>query len=140
MQLGGKDDDVGWRAYEACREGGAIVATAHEHSYSRTHLMDHFKSRSVASRSSILVLEKGRSFAFVSGLGGKSIRDQERDGDWWAARYTEDQGADDGALFCTFSADRATCHFRDISGRVPDRFEIINAVKPARQISERTGG
>ncbi len=141
MQLGGKDDDVGWQAYEACREGGAIVATAHEHSYSRTRLMNHFESQSVVSQSNILVLEKGKSFAFVSGLGGKSIRDQERDGDWWAVRYAEDQGADHGALFCTFNAngeaDRAYCYFRDIRGRVPDRFEIINAVKRPRQVSER---
>ncbi len=142
IQLGGKDNDVGWRAYEACRKGGAIVATAHEHSYSRTHLMDSFKSRSVASRSNILLLEKGKSFAFVSGLGGKNIRGQERDGNWWAAKYTEDQGADHGALFCTFNADgdttRARCHFRDISGRVPDWFDIINAVKRPRQIGTRT--
>ena len=144
MQLGGKGNDVGWQAYEACREGGAIVATAHEHSYSRTHLMNDFKLQIIASRSNTLVLEKGKSFAFVSGLGGKSIRDQERDGAWWAAKYTEDQGADHGALFCTFNADgnadRATCHFRDIRGRVPDRFEIINAVKRRRQIGARTDG
>lgn len=141
MQLGGKSSDVGWQAYEACREGGAIVATAHEHSYSRTHLMDNFKSHSVVSRSNTLVLEKGKSFAFVSGLGGKGIRNQERDGDWWAARYTEDQGADYGALFCTFNAggdpDRAHCYFRDISGKVPDRFDIINAVNPPKQLGAR---
>ncbi len=143
MQLGGKDNDVGWQAYEACREAGAIVATAHEHSYSRTHLMDGFKSRSVVSRSNTLVLEKGKSFAFVSGLGGKGIRDQERDGDWWAVRYTEDQDADYGALFCTFNADgnaeRARCHFRDIRGRVPDRFEIINAIKRRHHVDARPG-
>jgi len=140
MQLGDKDNSVGWQAYEACRKGGAIVATAHEHSYSRTHLMDDFKTQSVVSRSNILVIEKGKSFAFVSGLGGKSVRDQERDGYWWAARYTEDQGANYGALFCTFTADRATCHFRDISGRVPDRFEIINAVTRPHQIRDLPGG
>ncbi len=144
MQLGGKGNDVGWQAYEACREGGAIVATAHEHSYSRTHLMASFKSQKVASRSNILVLEKGKSFAFVSGLGGKNIRDQERDGHWWAAKYTKDQGADHGALFCTFNAngdaDRARCHFRDIRGRVPDRFEIINAVTRPHQIRDLPGG
>ncbi len=93
MQLGHKDNSVGWQAYEACRKGGAIVATAHEHSNSRTRLMDDFKSRSVASGSNILVIEKGKCFVFVSGLGGRGIRDQERDGDWWAARYTEDRGA-----------------------------------------------
>ncbi len=102
--------------------------------------MNDFKLQITASRSNILVLEKGKSFAFVSGLGGKSIGDQERDGAWWAAKYTEDQGADHGALFCTFNADRASCHFRDISGRVPDRFEIINAVKRPHQIGARTDG
>jgi len=32
IQVGKKKDDVGWGAYEACRRGGAIIATAHEHS------------------------------------------------------------------------------------------------------------
>ena len=138
MQLGSKRSDVGWQAYEACREGGAIVATAHEHSYSRTHLMDNFETQSVASRSNTLVLERGKIFAFVSGLGGRGIRDQERDGDWWVAKYTEGQGPDYGALFCTFNVEgdpgRAHCHFRDISGKVPDRFDIINAVRRPRKV------
>jgi len=138
MQLGGKGSAVGWQACEACREGGAIVATAHEHSYSRTHLMDNFETQSVASRPNTLVLERGKSFAFVSGLGGRGIRDQERDGDWWAAKYTKDQGADYGALFCTFNVGgdpgRAHCHFRAISGKVPDRFDIINAVHRPRKV------
>jgi len=141
MQLGDKPDAVGWQAYEACREGGAIVATGHEHSYSRTYLMDNFETQSVASSSRVLVLEKGKSFAFVSGLGGSSIRGEKRDGDWWADRYTKVQGADYGALFCTFNANgdanRALCHFRDIRGRVVDRFEIVSAVKLTRgQLSE----
>ena len=72
------------------------------------------------------------------------IRDQERDGHWWTAKYTKDQGADHGALFCTFNAhgdaDRARCHFRDIRGRVPDRFEIINAVTRPHQIRDLPGG
>lgn len=132
MQVGAKEDDVGWQAYEVCREGGAIVATAHEHSYSRTHLMDEFARQSVASTSDTLVIEQGKSFAFVSGLGGHSIRDQKRDGPWWAAIYTSDQGANFGALFCTFFAngepERARCHFKDIEGNVPDRFELVSAV------------
>ena len=49
MQVGSKEDEVGWQPYEVCREGGAIVATAHEHSYSRTHLLDDFEAQSVAS-------------------------------------------------------------------------------------------
>jgi hypothetical protein len=131
MQVGGKDDEAGWGVYEECRKGGAFVATGHEHSYSRTHLMSSFESQTVASTSSTLVIERGKSFAFVSGLGGNSIRDQQRGGDWWAAIYTSTQGANFGALFCTFFAgapDRASCYFKDIDGNVPDAFDLISGV------------
>lgn len=132
MQTGKKKDEVGWGPYEACREGGAIIATGHEHSYARTHLMDSFESLSVASTSPTLRIGQGKSFVFVSGLGGVSIRNQDRDGHWWAAVYTSDQGANSGALFCTFLVDgvpnRASCYFKDIDGEIPDRFSIISDI------------
>jgi len=121
MQVGGKKDEVGWKPYEACREGRAIIATGHEHSYSRTHLMDDFETQSIASTSNTLRIEKGRTFAFVSGLGGKSIRGQNDElaaNDWWAAIYTSDQDANYGALFCIFNKEgienRTHCYFKDI--------------------------
>ena len=133
MQLGNKKNAVGWTPYEACREGGAIIATGHEHSYARTHLLESFESLRIASTSSILRITKGRSFAFVSGLGGQSVRDQDRDGDWWATVYTSDRGADFGALFCIFFVDgepnRARCYFKDIDGVVVDRFQIVSEVQ-----------
>jgi hypothetical protein len=132
MQVGGKSDQVGWELYEACREGGAIVATAHEHSYSRTHLMADFRTQTVASTSNTLRLALGKSFAFVSGLGGKSIRAQKLNGPWWAAVYTSTQNANYGALFCTFHvngvANRAQCYFMDIDGKIPDEFAVISEV------------
>ncbi len=133
MQLGEKTDEVGWGPYEACRKGGAIIATGHEHSYARTHLMDGFESLSITSTSPTLRLDKGKSFAFVSGLGGKGIRNQDQDERWWAAEYTSDQGANFGALFCTFLVEgkpnRANCYFKDIDGKLADRFSIINDVQ-----------
>ncbi len=133
MQVGGFPDLVGWGPYAACREGGAMVATAHEHSYSRTHLMDSFETQSVVSTSNTLVIENGKSFVFVSGLGGKSVRNQERGGPWWASIYASDQNANHGALFCTFfvnsKPNRARCYFKDIDGNIPDQFELISNVK-----------
>jgi hypothetical protein len=130
MQVGSKRDEVGWRAYAACREAGAFIATGHEHSYSRTHLMDNFEAKAISSPSSILRIRPGRSFAFVSGLGGKGVRRQRRGGPWWAAIHTRDQGARHGALFCKFAdgarARRASCYFKDIDGAIADRFIIIN--------------
>ncbi len=134
MQVGGKGNDTGWGVYEACRESGAIIATGHEHSYSRTHLMSSFEFQTVAATDNTLILEKGKTFAFVSGLGGKSIRDQKLDGSWWAAIYTSTQGASYGALFCTFHVDgqpdKAECYFKDIEGQVPDSFTLFSQVQP----------
>ena len=136
MQIGDKKNETGWGPYEACRKGGAIIATADSHTYSRTHLMDNFATQSIASTATTLHLEKGKTFAFVSGLGGKSIRDQDDElagNPWWASIYTSDQGANYGALFCIFNVNgvenRARCYFKDINGNMPDAFALINNVK-----------
>ena len=95
MQVGNKQDEVGWGPYEQCRIGGAIVATGHEHSYSRTHLMRNLETQDIASTSNNLVIERGQTFVFVSGLGGKSIRgqiDELAANPWWASVFTASQG------------------------------------------------
>ena len=133
MQLGGKGDAVGWGPYEECRLGGAIVATGHEHSYERTHLMNNIETRSIASTSDTLRIELGKTFVFVSGLGGRSIRHQDNelaDNPWWATVYTATQEANFGALFCTFNEmgvkGRAYCYFKDINGKIADAFDIVS--------------
>ena len=141
MQVGGKGDDTGWGVYEESRRGGAIVATAHEHSYSRTHLLAHCATQSVASTSDTLVLaadapgtpaDEGRSFVFVSGLGGRSIRSQELDGPWWASIHTSTQGANHGALFGVFHHQGdprlARFYFKDLDGVVADEFLVESTV------------
>ena len=143
MQTGRKGNAVGWQPYEICRKAGAIIATAHEHAYSRTYLMDNFETQSVVSTDNTLVISSGRSFAFVSGLGGASVRSQKHGGPWWAAVYTSDQNADFGALFCTFNSHgnprRADCHFQDIQGRIPDRFSIISRVGAEGTVAPAVG-
>lgn len=133
MQAGGKSDATGWGVYEACRDWGAIVATGHEHSYSRTYLMSSFKNQTVVNQSSTLQLEKGKSFVFVSGLGGASIRDQENDWPWMASVYTSTQNANDGALFCHFNdngnPNHASCYFKDVKGVIPDQFELVSLLQ-----------
>jgi hypothetical protein len=132
VQVVRKVEAFGWEPYEACREAGAIIATGHKHVYSRSYLMDNFETQSVASTSETLTIEEGRTFAFVSGLGGHSISDMDQNGSWFAKVYSSKQGADFGALFCTFfingDPNRASCYFRDINGNVPDRFELISNV------------
>ena len=49
MQLGAKTDQAGWGVYEESRRAGAIAATAHEHSYCRTHLLSSMENQTIAS-------------------------------------------------------------------------------------------
>lgn len=129
MQVGDKKNTVDWGIYEECRNAGAIIATGHEHSYSRTKLMKEFSTQQAASDANPLRLEKGRTFAFVSGLGGESIRPQKLSGNWWASVYTATQQANYGALFCTFGSpnpNAGNCYFKDIDGKVVDRFDLLS--------------
>jgi hypothetical protein len=133
MQASGTTSAVGWGPYEECRKGGAIIATAHWHFYSRTHLIANFKNQTIASNSSTLEIGPGRTFAFVSGLGGRSIRGQNNEvasKPWWASVYSATQGANYGALFCSFNVNgtenRAHCYFRDVDGNTPDEFWMIS--------------
>lgn len=137
MQAGGKRNGTGWDVYEESRRAGAIIATGHEHSYSRTHLLARCEKPLVASTANSLALaiddpktpeDEGRSFVFVSGLGGQSIRVQRRDGPWWACIFTKDQDANHGALFGVFQtkgeALSAEFYFKTIDGRIIDRFQV----------------
>jgi len=146
MQVGGKGSAVGWGPYEECRKGGAIIATAHEHSYSRTKTLSNMQSRTVDTSCKDnpntpqvdVCVGGGSTFVFVSGLGGKSIRDQERClpttypygcKKEWASIYTSpQQNAKYGALFIDFNVDgnpnKARGYFKNINNKVIDRFEI----------------
>jgi len=124
MQTGGKSNATGWGVYNACLQAGAMIATGHEHAYSRTHLMDDFETQSVVHTNSVMNLKPGNSIAFVSGLGGIGIRSQKRSGDWWASIYTSTQGANYGALFCEFGVSTADCYFKAVDGSIPDRFTL----------------
>lgn len=128
MQAGDKSDEAGWDGYETCRKHGAQIITAHEHSYARTHLMSDIKNQVVAGTSNNLVLEPGKSFVTVAGLGGKSIRDQARNDAWWAKIYTATQNAKDGAVFCTYNVEnnprKAKCVFKNVEGTIIDDYTV----------------
>ena len=145
MQLGMKDNEVGWEVYENCKNGAGIIATAHEHSYSRTKTLTDIKNQIVDARWSApdkLIVKEGTTFVFVSGTGGEGdIRNQDRclpfsypygcKGEW-ASIYTSDQAAKHGALFCTFNPfgqpNDAYCYFKNIDGEIIDEFTVTNLI------------
>jgi|SRR5579872_1608744 len=148
LQVGDKTDDMGWGVFEACRESGAIIATAHEHSYERTKTLISMSNQTVDPDypdPNHVVAAPGRTFAFVSGLGGESIRVQKRclpatppygcKGEW-AKIYTSNQNAQYGALFITFNVNgdpnKAHGYFKNISGQIVDDFDITKGSEPAK--------
>ena len=124
MQVGGKSDETGWGSYSTCRQKGAIIATGHEHSYSRTHLLSSMSNQTVASTTSPYTVTEGKTLAFVSGLGGVGIRDQETGGNWWAKIYSASQGATYGVLFGDFYENHADFYFKNIKGQIVDKFTV----------------
>lgn len=145
MQVGGKGNEVGWGPYEECRKGGAIIATAHEHSYERTKTLISTEFQTVDPLwpdPDLLRVGNGSTFVFVSGVGGRDVRDQERclpatppygcNGEW-ASIYTSTQGAKRGALFIEFNVDgdpaKARGYFKNIDGVIVDSFAIFSEIE-----------
>ena len=145
MQIGGKTDQMGWGAYDACLQAGAIIATAHEHSYQRTksltalHEPQGVVVNSMYPDPENLFVYPGSTFVFVSGAGGNGLRNQERclpkdypygcSGEW-ASIYTTNQQAKYGALFITFNPlgnpREAQGYFKNIDNAVIDEFTILS--------------
>ena len=150
MQVGDKGDATGWEVYNKCKDGGAIIATGHSHSYARTKTLIDMEKQIVDTQwpePNNLRVKEGATFVFVSALGGhpnlaEDIPIQTRclpttypygcNGEW-ASIYTASQDATYGALFCTFNVDgqpnKAHCYFKNIDGVVIDEFTITSFVR-----------
>lgn len=161
MQIGGKSDQSGWGVYEESRRGGAVIATAHEHSYGRTHALRNCEAREVASFASTFSIhgddpdtpaDEGVTFVHHNGLAGMSIRDQERclptqppygcDGEW-ASIHAQQQSASHGVLFGVFhhAGDpcRAHVYFKDVDGEVIDEFFVVSTLGICPCAADYTG-
>lgn len=137
MQVYSKSDETGWPVYEESRKGGAIIATGHAHTYSRSHLLSDIDNPVIDNTSNTLVLsrdaadtpeDEGKTFVFVSGLGGRDIKPQLRTGNWWASIYTSTQAATYGVLFGVFNyngdPNLAKFYFKNINGTIIDEFYV----------------
>jgi 3',5'-cyclic AMP phosphodiesterase CpdA len=99
LQVGYKNDEVGYEAFHICQKHGALVVSGHEHSYSRTRVLTRVGDRGQAHGAvgpfDELSLAPGRTAVVVAGLGGVGIRayaprfhDDDR---WWATYVTRDR-------------------------------------------------
>jgi hypothetical protein len=161
FQVGDKPVEVGLPLYDLCRRHGAIIATAHEHSYCRSHLMADFENQTVASTNNTLNIGEGRSFTFVSGMAGWHLRPFEGNlyqNPWWASTWSESvrtnflslfdsftfekliserlkNNGTYGALFCKFNLNgelqKGYCYTKFIDGRIADSFFVETDLQEA---------
>lgn len=105
MQLGDKSSEIGWKAYKLCQDYGAFIGTGHEHSYGRTKNLKNIgkksKQHGYFGDPNSLVLAPGKTFVFVNGLAGASLRlfncDKKKN-QWWANIYTNNYRVQEGRL------------------------------------------
>tara|TARA_B100000949_G_scaffold171126_1_gene151520 strand:- start:74 stop:2641 length:2568 start_codon:yes stop_codon:yes gene_type:complete len=143
MQKEAEPNKTGWEVYEACKNGGAIIANGHAHSYIRTKTLMYVENQIVNPEwpePDKLTVKEGDTFIFISGLAGHSLAVQNYcfpasypyGCDELATVYTVDQNANYGALFCTFNvngqSNKADCYFKNIDGKIIDEFTITNFV------------
>jgi len=133
MQIGGKEDEVGWDIYETCREQAAMIMTGHEHTYARSYVMTDIETQQLLNTNDTLTLQKGQSFVIQNGIGGKDVRDWDTDlrsNPWWASTHASDDGLKAGALFCQYNYNNqsnvAYCYFKQHDDVVRDTFTIIS--------------
>lgn len=137
-QIGSKSNEVGINMYEKCREMGAIIITAHDHSYARTHLLSNFENHTIASTDNNVTISLNETIAFVVGTGGQSIvpcQDDLELNPWWSQALcsTSEPPLEFGALFCSFNYSglgerTARCWFEEVDGDIRDDFFLESAV------------
>ena len=136
MEAERKPGKTGMEVFEACKNAGAIIATGHDHLYSRTgNIIEFINSETQTtdpewSKLNKLKISKGSTSMFTSGLGGSPITNHNND---WPVNYSAKQNATYGGLFCTFNAggqpNKAFCYFKDIDEKIVDEFTITSELK-----------
>ena len=122
MQTGAKTDEVGWGAYIACQQAGAIIASGHEHSYERTRTLtklgDHASGHGALAPFNELEVAPGKTFVVVSGLGGIQTRPfvgGHANDTWWGAYLTSDRDSVNGQVKTVNDANVVGAFFLDLN-------------------------
>lgn len=88
LQLGDKIDEVGWDAYNYCRQKGAMIINGHEHSYCRSKLIYDFQPDAPVFTEDPIVIAANQTFVAVVGIAGVCIRgctEGKENNPWWSS-------------------------------------------------------
>ncbi|ORX60954.1 hypothetical protein BCR36DRAFT_341013 [Piromyces finnis] len=131
--------------YDYCREQGAIIFSAHDHVYARTHVMSNFKNRVIDEKDKNsdgknVEIRKGATINILNGVGGWEIYDEKGEQanySHWQKKYARGTSAENankyGGVFCDFNyggnSKKAYCQMLRINSdsKVFDSFYINRA-------------
>jgi len=134
--------------YDYCKDHGAIILSAHDHVYARTHVMSKFKTPVIdtydeKTNESIVQIRKGATLDILNGAGGYEMyieQGEQKDYSHWLKKYAKGSGGENakkyGGLFCKFNHEgnpkKAYCEFLRInsSEKVFDSFYIYQNENP----------
>jgi len=134
--------------YDYCKDQGAIILSAHDHVYARTHVMSKFKTPVIdsydkGSNGNIVQIRKGATLNILNGAGGYEMyieQGQEKNYSHWQKKYAKGSNGENakkyGGLFCNFNVGgnpkKASCQFLRINSneKVFDAFTIYQNENP----------
>jgi len=135
--------------YDFCRENGAIIFSAHDHVYARTHVMSKFKEPTIDKFDSktseeIVQIREGATIDILNGAGGYEMyieQGEQKDYPHWQKKYAKGSDGENakkyGGLFCNFNHGgnnrKAYCEFLRInsSNKLFDSFYIYRNDDPS---------
>jgi hypothetical protein len=148
MSVSDNVDEVGWQPYNECMDAGAIIITAHSHTYARTFTLTDIdnptnKGQGVFGTASEMQVGAGKTFVLVAGIGGRGLYNVKTNPvpeAWWASYFTNNARLQSGstqqvphtgrqgALFIKFNVGgdprRAEGWVKDTSLQTLDSFTI----------------
>eukprot|EP00833_Pecoramyces_ruminatium_P005231 jgi/Orpsp1_1/1179263/evm.model.c7180000068653.1 len=135
--------------YDFCREHGAIIFSAHDHVYARTHVMSKFKDPTIdeydgKTSEDIVQIREGATIDILNGAGGYEMyveQGEQKDYRHWQKKYAKGSDGENakkyGGLFCNFNYGgnnkKAYCEFLRInsSNKLFDAFYIYRNADPS---------
>jgi hypothetical protein len=148
-----EDDNIisgsGESFYDYCKDHGAIIFSAHDHVYARTHVMTEFKKPTIDkydmdTSEDIVQIRNGATLDILNGAGGYEIyieQGEQKNYSHWQKKYAKGSSNENaekfGGLFCTFNYGgnnrKANCKFLRInsSNKLFDSFNIYRNDDPS---------
>lgn len=125
FQLSNKSNEVSYSTYQTCIDYGALIMTAHSHTYARTYPITNAENKIVNQNYKIY---NKQSMIFNVGTGGYSLSSEKNNNlskYWWDSAYTRDHFLKHGSIICNFNVNSVNCYYKTIENKILDSVQLL---------------